>query len=758
MVATYGVLLLSLLHISARGELPDAQQTQSPSAIERDAYGVPHIFALNWDEAYFYAGYAVAQDRLWQMEQSRRLARGRLAEVFGKSFAASDRDILKFAYTDQELQAQFDALSPRAKKAFEGYAKGVNAYIDEATQKNALPPGYAQNGFKPEKWTVLDSAAITIRLFQLFGRRDAGELRNWAMLLYLKSQPGKEQALDIFDDFLWQNDPSSPTTVQPDDDLAPDSRPKFPKLTRAITEAHLASLPPLTMLEILPALKLAQSERESTRVAQRLGVLYKAGSYAMVVGKDRSATGWPLLLNGPQMGFFSPSIVHEMSLAGPGLGVTGMDVPGVPGIAIGHTQKAAWGLTSGVADTDDTICYKADGADGYLVGNARRKLTVVKRTFKVKGGSDETVEQKRTEDGIVVLSAKGHVFAVKSASWQHELESVEAIYGLLDVSSAKDLDGPLSHATVNFNCFYAFNDGTIGYRYLGLIPIRAEGSDPRLPAMAGPEHAWVGFIPAAQMPHVENPKEGVITNWNNKPSSWFPNGDTPAWGRLFRVDAINAALDRRKLAVQDLEMAAWTIARTEATTPSLMPLIKDALRDQSFSGAEADAWAYLKGYEGRTLEGSQAATVYDALIDALRNEVFLPTTGNFLTPAVFRLAAQPSVILSALQGTTATKYLKDRTAAEVIRAAFTKAVAGLATRLGPDSGAWGYRPGGIAVDGEPPIPYGSRGTFIQIVELRPTVRGRSVLPPGVAESGPHSKDQVPLARAWQYKPMKMRPF
>ena len=74
--------------------------------IQRDDYGVPHIKAASMDEAFFHAGYAVAQDRLWQMENSRRVARGRMAEVFGPSFVASDREVLAFAYTDDELRAQ----------------------------------------------------------------------------------------------------------------------------------------------------------------------------------------------------------------------------------------------------------------------------------------------------------------------------------------------------------------------------------------------------------------------------------------------------------------------------------------------------------------------------------------------------------------------------------------------------------------------------------------------------------------------------
>jgi len=58
------------------------------------------------------------------------------------------------------------------------------------------------------------------------------------------------------------------------------------------------------------------------------------------------------------------------------------------------------------------------------------------------------------------------------------------------------------------------------------------------------------------------------------------------------------------------------------------------------------------------------------------------------------------------------------------------------------------------VPGEVPIPYSNRGTYIQVVELLPDGPiGRNVLPPGVAQTGPHSRDQVPLSRAWTFKPM-----
>src|SRR5512135_3436445 len=122
---------------------------QSTDIVTRDEFGVAHIKAPTIEQAWYQAGYETARDRMWQMEQSRRLARGRMAEVFGQRYIASDTDILKTGYTDAELQQQFDALSAKTRSAIENYARGVSDF----EKAGPLPPGYAQNGFQPDPWT-----------------------------------------------------------------------------------------------------------------------------------------------------------------------------------------------------------------------------------------------------------------------------------------------------------------------------------------------------------------------------------------------------------------------------------------------------------------------------------------------------------------------------------------------------------------------------------------------------------------------------
>lgn len=699
--------------------------------LTRDSYGVPHIKASSWGDAFELAGYAVAQDRLWQMENSRRLARGKMAEVFGSSMAASDRDVHRVAYTDEELQEQIRKMSARAQEAFEKYAAGINRFIGEGK----LPAGYAENGFKPDPWTVLDTAAISVRFLQTFGRGGAGEIRNMALLGYLQGQKSVQgKVFDVLDDFAWQNDTRARTTVSPAEDPLAKSHPAFPALTREISEKHVASLPKANLLELLPGIRVAERQ-DSTRVAELVGSPYKSGSYCIVVGPSKSANGRPILLSGPQMGFRNPSIVHEMSIDAPGIKAVGMDLPGVPGILIGHTDYMAWGLTTGVADTEDVMYVKQEG-EGYPYGASTQPITTIKSTFKVKGGQDVEVIQNRTHVGPIVLklNSSNTIFARQSSFWKRELESFAAVYDLYQAKSPKDIQKAIDQATLNFNFFYATTDGNIGWHYAGNVPMRAAGLDPRFPTPLTPETNWKGYIPKDKMPHVSNPKGGLIFNWNNKPVSWWPNWDTPVWGRIFRNEILAEQLAKPKLTVADVEMAPWQVARRDYNWPFFAKMLADVPE--------------LKAFDGRLLEGSREGRLYSLFFDALREELFSQHIGNLISPDNFRQAVQPTVIFDALEGRTRFNYLAGRKKEEVVKAAMAKAI----ERRGTDESKWRFASPKMNIS-EPPIPYSDRGTYIQIVELLDRPAGRNVLPPGVAETGPHSQDQSPLSRAWMYKSM-----
>lgn len=723
---------------------------QPAGTLTRDAFGVPRIVAPTPEAAMRLMGQAVAEDRLWQIELSRRLARGRLAAVLGPSAVASDRDTLSTGYTDEELQAQFDGLRPGVKRLWSAYADGVNAHIARAMESKSLPPGYAQHGFEPEPWTPVDSAAIAVRMAGLFGAGGRGELRNYALLSYLKTQPCKDRYLDVFDDLAWQNDPRAiPTAAREDDPLAK-SPPKFPATTRAITERHLARLPAANLLELAPAIRLSIAS-PSRSFAAAHGLPTTWGSYAVVVSARRSRLGVPLLMGGPEMGHSNPTVVHEVSLDAPGLQVHGMNVPGVPGVPVGMTPNMAWTLTTSVADTSDVYFNPTAGEGHYLYGAERLPLERIVRKLEIKGQGPLEVVQLRTRYGPVLLNSRigSCVYSVRTSYWKRELEGFAGLFELYGAKTLDEIGARAANIPLGFNLFAATTGGEIGWWYCGTMPMRAEGYDPRLPLPGEPAAEWPGFLRAEQMPSLREPKGGVIANWNNKPATWWPNLDTPVWGRLFRNQELLGSLPPGPLGPADLERAAWTIARRDVATQSaFLPLAQRAIDPKLGQAAR-----YLVGFDGWNVDGSVGARVYSEWVRAMRRELFERHVGGMLTPEAFDTALQPSMLIEALEGKTKFPFLAGRKPEEIAQAAFAKAVERLTASLGADVAGWGWNASRIAVPGEQPIPYAQRGTYLQIVELTSPPRGRNVVPPGNAEAGPHATDQAHLARSWLYKPM-----
>ncbi len=718
---------------------------QNPGTIERDSFGVPRITAPDKLAAYRLMGQAVAEDRLWQMELSRRSARGQLAEILGPTAVASDTAALATGYTDAELSEMFAQLPAGIRAQWNAYTDGVNDVIQARTSAGTLPKQYTDLEAQPRPWTVLDSAAVAVQLTRRFGQGGAGELRNYALVQYLRTRPAvKDQIIDVLDDLAWINDHRAPTTVSPSDD--PTLRePVIFKFTRRDSEMQLANLPPTNLFELAGALRLSVQE-DLVAKAEKLAVPHKMGSYAMVVHPRVSATGNAHLLSAPQMGHTSPNIVHEISINAPDLKVAGMDVPGIPGVIIGNTPDAAWGLTSGVADLEDIFVSRLNADGTYQHQGESALLETVTFTLKVKGEPDRTITQSRTKHGPVLLKSDSSraIYSLKSAFWKRELSSVAYLDRLASAKNPADFTAIAQGITVSFNLFFATRTGDIGYRYCGAMPIRAAGVDPRLPTPDEERFRWQGFVSASDMPRVDNPANGIIVNWNNKPVTWWPHGDTPVWGQFFRSTEILVALPTRNVTAFDLERAAWTIARRETETSlAFMPMIRQAVLAMPSDEPNRELISQLYSFAGWSTDGSIPATLYDSTVDEIRKLIFEKPLGNFTSESLFKTVIQPTLIVDALNRKTKVRYSSEEPLALV-----QQAIRNVVSRpVRP------FVPGSIQVPEARPIPYIKRGTYIQITELGSILRARSIASPGVAESGPHAFDQVDLARAWIYKPM-----
>src|ERR1700687_3387843 len=191
--------------------------------IERDSFGVPHIFAPTNRSLFVAYGYAVAQDRLWQLELNRRAARGRLSEIFGASTVPADSVARVVGYTDEELDDQFAQLPADAQGIFTAYRDGINRYLEEVVFPdpiNRLPFEFHALMFTPAPWQVRDSIAFGIFMTRRFGEIGGRELVNQGVFSDLVQRYGQKQAAGIFNDLRWIDDPDSPVTIPPDGQTA----------------------------------------------------------------------------------------------------------------------------------------------------------------------------------------------------------------------------------------------------------------------------------------------------------------------------------------------------------------------------------------------------------------------------------------------------------------------------------------------------------------------------------------------------------
>ena len=312
----------------------------------RDRFGVPHIFAPSLYGVFYGSGYAQAQDRLAQMELYRRTAKGELAELMGEEALEQDKQRRILGYSEAERWEQFAELSPEEQLVLRAFADGVNAVIAQVNAgKRPMPQRLKELGLtKLRPWKPTDTIAIAHMMAQRFGSSGGEELRMMQLHLYLQTRFGA-QAMSVLNDLAWQNDPTSPTTVQMngtrDEGRGTLERQSYDPIPR-----------PSSTFPLLSALRIAE-EWDSLEWCQRLSLFTRFGSYAMVVAPKKSATGHPLLVGGPQMATGTPSIAYEIALYCPKFRARGMTFAGIPIVLIGMNGSLAWTTTSGAGDNVD---------------------------------------------------------------------------------------------------------------------------------------------------------------------------------------------------------------------------------------------------------------------------------------------------------------------------------------------------------------------------------------------------------------------
>lgn len=725
--------------------------------IVRDSYGVPHIYSETDTSLFFGVGYATAEDRLWQAELSRIVASGRMAEFFGGTPAniGQDQVIRRDGYTDEEALAQFAKLPDYVRRGLQGYIDGINHYI-ETTPTAALPPEF--RGQKPAKWTIVDSLKVQQLMVRRFGESGGGELNNFALLTKLQQKFGPERGLEVFGTVYMKNDSDAPVSLYTGAD----------KSVKKASKLDVSNFPNSEKV----AVQLEKEQQMKLDIEKAYGFPHKGGSNAWVVSPSRSASGGTLLLGGPQMGYSVPQISHEVGIHGAGYNSVGMAFAGAGPIPlIGRGNDFAWTTTTGYGDQIDTFVLKINPAnpEQYLYKGKWTNFKVRTETIKVAGASPTIMKVYRSVYGPVVYMDTNVAYTQQRSHWGQEIQAMVGFYDFNRASNVKQFEEATKKIPTSHNFLYSDKQGNIGYWITGKNAIRANGTDNRLPMLGDGSQDWQGINSFETLPHAINPAQGVVANWNNKPSGEWEYTEQafgPTHRAKFILDQLGG-LD--KVSWSDMEAINKKAGHIELNAYFFKDLLLEKLG--SVEGLSADVKqgaALVENWDGyqwddnkNGLYDSPGLTIFRSWFDKVKATVFTELNGiggnsnDLLYHVLTADGKELADTYSFLGQLDLNKIVRDSLQYIVENPAKAYEGKPLDQWLTPAANITFQQQGARGVD---PILYMNRGTYNQIVEFsKVQTKSVNIMPPG--QSGNpfslHFDDQRLLYANWEYKPMTL---
>ena len=592
--ATVGYLHLRRSLPAAAGSSIKAGVSQ-PVEITRDDNGVVFVNARTDRDAFFAIGFAHAQDRMWQLELQRRIAGGRLSEVFGRDAVQQDtwmRALGLYA----AAEASWSRLSPEAQASLTAYAAGVNAWL---AQNPVLPPEFITLGVRPDPWREVDSLAWS----KVFALNLSGNMWNETTNMVASQYLSREQ----MDDLLGHGQ----------SDLA--------------SSAGAADLMSGKTANDLLAF------REGLESEVKIGGRY-VGSNAWVVSGRLAQGGRALLANDPHLGIQIPSPWYAARLKGDRLDVSGMTLVGLPVVIFGQNGEIAWGGTSLMADVQDLYLEQTNPEDlsQYRHGGAWVGFQTRSETIRIRADFPSSlrapvepvkIQVRQTLDGPVISDVIGAFDQPVALRWT-ALDPDDASYeSFLRVNYARDWntfkDAFRTYVAPALNMLYADRLDNIGSLGVGRIPVRTKGEGRRpVPAWTD-EYAWKGYIPFEDWPQRFNPEEGYIVSANNKPvGPDYPYFISADWAPPNRARRIEQLL-QDKLSKGELISLDY-VGRMQGDTTDLgvRGLLEYLKRVPPNGPEQQKALGYLRDWQGDMALDSQAAAIFYVWARHLREELF----------------------------------------------------------------------------------------------------------------------------------------
>jgi acyl-homoserine lactone acylase PvdQ len=600
--------------------------------IVRDAFNVPHITGKTHDDVVWATGWVTEEDRSLLLAQGRYAARFAALDAPGIN-AFSLVTGLKQVTVSKQADRLIDRVQTRAlrRSGKEGrallhdidvYVAGINARLK--VEKSSQKP-----------WARVDVYSVNALAGQIFGQGGGDEVRRSQLLDALTKRLGAAPAKTVFDDLSEHLDQDAPVTIEKSFPYEP--VPANPTGNAVIDDGST-----------------------SPKTARAVATSVTARRYAsnfLLVSADRSATGHPLFVAGPQIGYYYPGLTLEMDLKGPGIEARGAAIPAGAGtILIGRGSDFAWSLTSAGSDTNDqfveTLCGGSDLKYMYK-GRCRKMGRVNAGTIAGEGGGPVIFRTTvhGPVQGYATSGGKRVAIAFKRSSYGKDI-LWELMFRRMtngQVSGLKSFYAAAATSPFTFNVAYA-DDKSIAAYSAGRLPIRDKRVDPRLPTIGTGKFEWKGFLAPNAHPHIANPSSGKLVNWNNKPAPGFGASDSQwSYGSIHRVQMLDAGI----AAKPTHDLASVVSAMNKAATQDLRDTgsFLDALTGVLDTGPPPSARAaemetLLKAWRAqgssrldRDLDGKMDAGAAPAIMDAIYPKVADAALSPVLGPQLDQFSA-----------------------------------------------------------------------------------------------------------------------
>jgi penicillin G amidase len=647
-------------HFLARRPLPKQEGTielpglEGAVRVRRDRWGVPHVEAQHAADLWFAEGFCHGQDRLWQMDFYRRVLSGRVSEFAGAEALPVDR-LMRTLGMRRTAEREAAALDPELRALLERFCAGVNAAAASAT----APPFEMQLlRLEFEPWRPADILGLGKLL--AFGLST-----NWEKEL-LRADMTRELGPE----------------------LAARLDPGYPADNPVVTQEPWSG-DGLALAEQIDAVRGA------------IGLAAEAsGSNNWAVSGRLSATGAPLLAGDPHLPPSMPGIWYQVGLTLGERFVRGASLPGMPGVYMGQNNDVCWSFTNVMADVEDLFVERVEG-DRYLFEDEWLPLEVVREEIAVKGrDAPETLDVRITHHGPIVNEALGADEAEPLALRWIALDRPTAFAGMFElheIRSGPELVAKLEgHASPASNLVWADRHGSIGYKLIGLLPLRRGGCpDLPKPGWSG-EFEWEGTVPYDELPEETDPESGFLVTANNRiVGDSYPHHITSDWLDGFRARRIEELL--RASSEHDVE-GFEAMQSDDLSIPGL-EAARRLGRLTPRGQREVSAVERLLSWDGRLDPDSIAGTIYQAFLLRLAREVaraaigdrdlcerWLDRADNGFTPHVTSPWRWHSHLMKLWE--EGDEKLLGRPWDELVLEALAGALDDLSDRFGPDPEGW----------------------------------------------------------------------